>query len=277
MTEAVRKLSNFDFTAEGCHVSLVDSAANGHTALIIKGKSQINKADVEVKLSLVSFLSNFFHMWTGEAATLATILGFDDEGWFDEDFTFEEFNSLGATEVKLLKSFKELSNSEDNLREQIDVLSVDDMSVLKTLSERIQPLLKEHKDMKEEIVKALAEQKATLELEAKTNLEAVQKSADDAKAALAVIEKANEASRVASYVEVAKSLGAEKADDFGKALASVATTEDGLTVIKALEASHKALTGSLENEEGFSGDAGDVTEETGIMKAMEAKYKTENK
>lgn len=84
--KAKRKLSNFDFTKEGCHVALVDKAANGHTVLITKASDEII-----LSLSMENFLSLFFGMWECDAAALALIMGYKSEVYEDALVTRERW------------------------------------------------------------------------------------------------------------------------------------------------------------------------------------------
>lgn len=269
--QAKRKLFDFDFSKEGAHVALVDKAANGHEVLVIKSEVDVNKAEIQVKMDVVRFLSTFFGMWYGEAATLAEIFGVDT-GYFDESYSFNEFNSIGASEVSLMKSAGEVEKTEEALSEFVNNLPSEDLNTLKAFAESFNTKLKVHKEMTE-IEKALEAQKVELEKAAQVEIEKAQKEAADAKAELAEINKAKEEARKTEYLDLAKSFGAE-GDDLGLAMAVVAMTEQGVTVIKALEDAHKRLEVAIEKEAGFTGDQDDAPEETSIMKAMKAKYET---
>ena len=272
MAEAKRKLTDFDFSKEGCHVSLVDKAANGETVLILKSEEEINKAEVAIKMDVVSFLRTFFGMWTDEAATLAAILGLDQE-YFDEDFTFEEFNSLGATEVTLLKAASAVDTTEDSLSEYVNGLEHSDLNTLKAFAESFNNQKDEYENMSENIEKALEAQKVKLEKAAKVELEKALEEAASAKAELAEINKAKEESVQAEFLEKAKGYGAES-DDLGLAMAVVSKSEHGLLVLKALEDMNEKLEKALEDEAGFSGDSVEETvKDSPIMKAMKETYK----
>ena len=273
MTVATRRLTDFDFSKEGCHVSLVDKAANGETVLVMKSLEEISKAEVEIKMDVVNFLRNFFDMWTGEAATLAAIFGFDQD-WFDEDYTFEEFNSLGATEVTLLKSASKLEKTEDTLSDYVKGLEVEDLNVLKALAESFNIKQEDYNMSKEAIEKALDAQKVELEKAAEVKLAEANEKIEKAEAKLAEIEKAEKEALTAEYLEKAKGYGAED-EALGTAMAVVAQSEEGLSVLKALESAHARLDVALEKEAGFTGEVLEAVEDTLIVKAMKEKYPEE--
>ena len=270
--KAKRRLSEFNFEEEGSAIALVGKhqgrPANGVHTLVTKDTKNIEKADIEVKMDMVSFLSNFFNLWTGEAATLAAILGFDED-YFDDEFTFEKFNSLGATEVTLLKAASSVDKTEDSLGDFVESLQHEELNTLKAFAESFNKNLKEHKDMSEdkvtEVQKALDAQLVELEKAQGLLTEANDKLAD--------IEKAKAETARVEYVELAKSFGAE--EELGNAMAVVSMSEQGEQVIKALEDAHKRLAELIEKEAGFSGESVDTSsEESDIMKAMKAKYES---
>tara|TARA_R110000803_G_scaffold13482_1_gene37871 strand:- start:18371 stop:19240 length:870 start_codon:yes stop_codon:yes gene_type:complete len=280
--KAQRRLSEFNFEAEGSHVALVGKhqggPANGVHTLITKATDnveEVQKAEVAIRMDIVSFLSNFFHMWEVEAATLATIFGIEND-FFDEDFTFEEFNSLGETEVTLLKSASDVDKTEETLSAFVTGLDSEDLNTLKALAESFNIKLQEHNDMSTELEKALEAKTEELEkaFEAKmADAVAVAKAEGDAaKVELEEINKAAEEAKTAEFVELAKSLGAE--EDLGVAMAVVSATEQGALVIKALKDAHKRLDEVVEKEAGFTGEAVTSEADTSIMKAMKNKYET---
>lgn len=273
MSEVKRRLTNIDFSKEGAHVALVDKAANGHDVLIMKAveDEEINKAEVQITLDVINFLTTFFNMWSWEAATLAEIFGVETD-YFDDEFRFEEFNSIGASEVTLMKSASGVENTEETLSAFVRNLPSEDLNTLKAFAESFY-------NKKEEVNKMADTEKAAevqVELEkAVEEKDAIQKSLDEANEKLAEINKAEEESVKAEYIEVAKGFGAET-EDLGLAMAVISASESGMTVIKALEDAHKRLDEVVEKEAGFSGGSVDSgKEETTIMKAMKNKYTNE--
>ena len=101
-TKAKRKISKFNFEAEGSAVALVSAsqggAANSFKTLVIKSadkfsKEFIQKAQkVQVVMEFDDFLQKFFDMWKEDAKILTSILGFGDEGMDSES----ELDDLGV-------------------------------------------------------------------------------------------------------------------------------------------------------------------------------------
>ena len=274
MTEAKRKLSEIDFNSEGAHIALTSKTLNGgpanqRTTLLFKGSEEIEKAEVQLKLDVVDFLSRFFGLWTGEAATIAEIFGVNTN-WFDEDFTFEEFNSIGASEVTLLKSAYVAKDTEDDLSNFVEKMSFEDLTTLKSFKDKFNTLYEDHTQMTQSVEKALEEQKAELEKAAEAKLAEVQKAAEDAQAKLAEIQKAEEAKVEAEFISKAEALGGD--EDLGKAMAMISKSEAGVLVIEALEKAHKQIDEVVEKEAGFSGDGDEAEKVSGVMKSLQAKF-----
>ena len=127
-TKAKRKISKFNFEAEGSAVALVSAsqggAANSFKTLVMKSadkysKEFIQKAQkVQVVMEFDDFLVKFFDMWKEDAKVLTSLLGFGDEGmdsesesddlgvynddyfyeWFDEKLTEEGASYRSPTE-----------------------------------------------------------------------------------------------------------------------------------------------------------------------------------
>lgn len=267
--EAKRKLSDIDFSKEGAHMALTSKTINGgpanqRTTLLFKAVNveEIEKAEVQVKMDVVNFLRKFFNMWTDEAATLAQIFGME-QSYFDDSFPFEEFNSLGASEVTLLKSVSGLEKTENALSDFVDSLSIEEVGILKGLTETFNEKHKEL-DMSQDLEKSLAEKDVAL-------TKALEK-AEAAEAKLLEIEKAVKEAKKEEFIKKAESLGLEK--DLGEAMATISDSEEGALVIKALEAAHAKLDEIVEKEEGFSGDAEEAEQKvSGVMKALQAQSK----
>lgn len=111
-TKAKRKISKFNFEAEGSAVALVSAsqggAANSFKTLVIKSadkysKEFIEKAQkVQVTMEFDDFLVKFFDMWREDAKILSSILGFsedmetesedDDLGVYNDEYFYEWFD-----------------------------------------------------------------------------------------------------------------------------------------------------------------------------------------
>lgn len=96
--KAKKKIHSFDFKGEGCHVALVDKAANLQTVLTMKAAEQ----EVLVSTSMRNFLSKFFDMWSDDAAVLAGVLGYSD-GTNDEYPEYDKYIKEKIDSVQLLK------------------------------------------------------------------------------------------------------------------------------------------------------------------------------
>lgn len=275
--KAKRRLSGFNFEAEGSHVALVGKnqggPANGVHTLItksVKDLEEINKAEIQVKLDVVTFLTRFFDMWHHDAATLSEIFGIDT-GIFDEEFSFEEFNSIGASEVTLLKAAGNTEKTEESLVAYVNDLDIEGRNTLKAyLAEGFNQKLQEHTNMSTELEKALEAKEVELKKAFEVELQKAVEEASEAKAKLEEINKAAEEVKKVEFIEKAKSFGG--AEDLGLAMAAVAGSEQGMVIIKALEDAHKRLDEVIEKEAGFTGDIKEESTESPIMKAMKAKY-----
>lgn len=111
-TKAKRKISKFNFEAEGSAVALVSAsqggAANSFKTLVIKSADKYSKEFVEkaqkvqVTMEFDDFLVKFFDMWREDAKILSSILGFsedmetesedDDLGVYNDEYFYEWFD-----------------------------------------------------------------------------------------------------------------------------------------------------------------------------------------
>ena len=110
-TKAKRKISKFNFEAEGSAVALVSAsqggAANSFKTLLIKSANKYSKEFIEkaqkvqVTMEFDDFLVKFFDMWREDAKILSSILGFsedgsdneeDDLGVYNDDYFYEWFD-----------------------------------------------------------------------------------------------------------------------------------------------------------------------------------------
>lgn len=110
-TKAKRKISKFNFEAEGSAVALVSAsqggAANSFKTLVIKSADKFSKEFIEkaqkvqVTMEFDDFLVKFFDMWREDAKILSSILGLsedvsdneeDDLGVYNDDYFYEWFD-----------------------------------------------------------------------------------------------------------------------------------------------------------------------------------------
>ena len=124
-TKAKRKISKFNFEAEGSAVALVSAsqggAANSFKTLVIKSADKFSKEFIEkaqkvqVTMEFDDFLVKFFDMWKEDAKILTSILGFGDEGMdsesesddlgvYNDDYFYEWFDEKLAEEGATYRS-----------------------------------------------------------------------------------------------------------------------------------------------------------------------------
>lgn len=115
MTEAKRRLSQFDFSGDDAAIALVHkgqgSAANGYKTLITKA------TDVTVELSMAEFLHRFTDMWYSEAQMVARMLGYSDT--MDAAWDEEELEKR----VSLMKSAKETGQYTPELLDTVAIIA----------------------------------------------------------------------------------------------------------------------------------------------------------
>ena len=119
MTTAKRKLSNFNFEAEGAHIALVHKDQGGPAngvdyALITKATKDISvkelekATEVQVTMNIVDFLCKFFSLWYDDALVLAMAMGYDvgDAGYsFVEASTdYEDYLQERVEAINIMKS-----------------------------------------------------------------------------------------------------------------------------------------------------------------------------
>lgn len=119
MSTAKRKLSNFNFEAEGAHIALVHKDQGGPAngvdyALITKATKDISvkelekATEVQVTMNIVDFLCKFFSLWYDDALVLAMAMGYDvgDAGYsFVEASTdYEDYLQERVEAINIMKS-----------------------------------------------------------------------------------------------------------------------------------------------------------------------------
>jgi hypothetical protein len=134
--KAKRVIKKFDFSGEGCAVSLVGptvgGAANGKTTILLKAKNPkisdefIKKAStIKVTMEITEFLSKFYGIYSSDAEVLARALGFttaeqdyeatkeasESTDWY-EDYINEKVSS-----IEVMKSLYQAENVADVLAE----------------------------------------------------------------------------------------------------------------------------------------------------------------
>lgn len=287
MTEAKRRLKNFNFEKDGAHVALVSKdqggPANGYTTLITKATEGIptafiEKADkVQVTLTITEFLRKFFGMYYEDAEILARILGYDTEMSEEESPTdYEEFIQSKVDSVKIMKNlfraediskalsevteeqFEQLLNDQKMIEKFMSSEGVTDGGVSKQNVENTKEDVTEMSDKPEMIAKSemeLAVAKAVKEALETKDAE-LQKALDAVKSYKEKEEEQIAKARKESLKDAVKDEA--KAEDLFKSLSAV-SEEDFNTVVETLKGLTKAS------------DEGDLFVEKGVDTESEQK------
>lgn len=121
--QAKRKLSEIDFSSDGCHIALVSKDQGGgankkNFALVLKAstfsKETLEKMQsIKVTLSIPEFLEKFFNLYGTQAEVLARMLGYVppevEEEEYDEDW-YENYIQSKLQSFEIIKSAYEADN-----------------------------------------------------------------------------------------------------------------------------------------------------------------------
>lgn len=305
--KAQRRLSNFNFEAEGSHVALVGKhqggPANGVTTLLTKStqtitEEQMEKATkVQVEMNIVDFLTTFFDMWYDDAVVLAKIMGLDTEpdeemedysSWYD-DWINERVEAVTLMKCLVLdKTTSEIEKGVSRLKPE-ELLAV--METQKQFEQNLssQEGVKQPKgntpsveksnnkgtDMSEFVSKAAHEAEVTKAVEVAVAKAVAEKQADLEKALELVkaFEQKEKESVAKARKDALKQAGVaeDQVEDLYKSTEAL-TAEHFEAVVKAMGLKEKALVESdMFKEKGVSGE-GDVVEEDGVT-ALTKSYK----
>lgn len=284
--KAKRKLFGFDFDTNGAHVALVSKdqggAANGYKVICTKSTNtgiqptdpvKVSKAleQITVTLSMESFLTKFFQMWSSDAEVLTKLLGFETEheaymktrdsedeyDWADEH---EKWISERMSQFTIMKSLHE--NPNQTIADE-DFISI---SILQSELEESLSISKQQEDdpLKLQVEKARYEQLEAVEKQhqatvAEAEQLKVAKSALETEVAelKAQIQKAVEdkqAAELAAFQESIKDLVAqEELVNVAKALFAMAE-EARTVVVKSLQAKKQVVDNSDLLKEVTSGE-----------------------
>jgi hypothetical protein len=138
-TKAKRRLSDFNFEADGSHVALVHQmqggGANGWTTLVTKATDDVSVDEIEkasevtVTMNIVDFLVKFFDLWYDDALVLAMTFGYDvgDAGYSFEDSAefYSDYLQDRVDAINVMKSVV-LDKSIDEIKKSIADLSSED-------------------------------------------------------------------------------------------------------------------------------------------------------
>jgi hypothetical protein len=216
--KAKRVIKKFDFSGEGCAVSLVGPSvgggANGKTVLLTKSKSPkvsdefIKKAStVKVTMDINDFLQKLFGVWYEDAEVLARALGFTtkQQDWitehpeYAEEDWYEEYITEKVQSIEVMKSLYQAENMANVLAE-LDgpqyLALVQDQAMLEKSFRKIERInkAKESKPTGEDTSKSnevdkgvsspVIKQTKETNMDEKEKLEALQKSFEDSQVML---------------------------------------------------------------------------------------------
>lgn len=273
-----RIVREIDFTGDGHHCALVSKAANGESVLLMKNKTDITKSDeVKITTSMKKFLETFFHLWDDQAATLASILGYDIEDWY--------YDYIGDdTEIEIMKSVLSGSadvisvnkNTYDNLKKaraefgklnrqyEKEVVMTKEVNVdlQKSIDDAVQAALKKEKEKFVEMEKALK----------------------DKDTELTELKKAAEKKEKDELIELCKGYSfVEDADKLSESLFLCKSIKGFDVILDTLEKARTAIKASLEKEIGTDEEV-DLTKSINIpghisktTELLKKRYNKENK
>jgi hypothetical protein len=306
--KAKRKLSDIDFSKDGCHVALTSKQqqgpANGHDyALILKANkfSQefVEKVQqVQVTLELPDFLKKFFNLYYEDAEVLARMMGYVKEETTDQvEFNYEDYIQEKVNSFTLLKSLHENIGALSELDEdqflsvrkaQAELEKVLEKNSAATADEGSTEAVvkaKESDDVNQAKVDPSGENQTgnTMENEIqmveKSAFESVQKALDDTKVelqkaldALAAVEAEKKEAVRKSKLAVLKD--AVKEDKYVDALSKAALTLEAeefdgfVAVVKEL--ANKIDNSALFTEQGVTSQEENTTTESPVAKALKA-------
>lgn len=112
-----RKLSNIDFSQDGCHIALVSKdqggpASGADYALVMKAVNFSQEAiekmqKIRVTMELPEFLRRFFNMYGDDVEVLARMMGYEKEEESEELETYEDYIQSKLQAYEILKSLEE--------------------------------------------------------------------------------------------------------------------------------------------------------------------------
>src|SRR5690606_166876 len=268
MNKAKRRITNFNFESEGAHVALVDKAANLQEVLVMKSlkasEEEIQKAvSVNLKLSLMEFLTRYVGIWYEDAQMIAGMLGYSYEDLYDEDDmkTYEDMVKENMDKVTIEKSessqrFVDAFN--EYLTKTSSSVEDGDYSSGKSTEDNITKTENEVNTMSTELTQesiqemvakaaqdAVAAHKEAVEKAANEKVEFLKKHLDIFKAAAEEKEKQEYLAKAESFAKYMGE-GADK-EVIAKALAAVEKSEETSAIKDVL----KSLIDTLEKEDSF--------------------------
>ena len=200
MVQAKRKLSDIDFSQEGCHIALVSKeqghGANGHHyALVMKATNFsddfLEKATkVKVEMDIVDYMVKFFGMYEDDAEVLAAALGYKSE----DAEEYPEYSAWLDEKVKSVEIIKSLIECEDVSKGLEDLSESDYLQLLQDQEIVEKAFKKIEKGNKDKDKKYPKTKKAPVK-DSATSSESVSKAGEDA-STNASVEKSGESTPV---------------------------------------------------------------------------------
>lgn len=153
--KAKRKLSNIDFTQEGCHIAIVSDEQGGPAngadyALVMKSTAQFSDEFIEkmqqvkVTMELPDFLRRFFNMYYEDAEILSRMMGYVPPETPEEEYeavdSYEDYieSRLEAFEViKTLHEAQDLTKALSNLDEESYMALLQDQERLEKVFKKL--------------------------------------------------------------------------------------------------------------------------------------------
>ena len=297
-----QRLKNFDFSKEGMSMHLVadwqGGPANGEPVIMTKATDDLSyeqvakAADVTVELSMEEFLRRFFSMWYDDAASLASLLGYEVESeedryeWKPLDKQIEELSEkvtlmkkAWASDDLVAESKLELLKFQESLEKALINASTE--AETHTAEQGINKSKEEITDMSKENVETVS--KAQLEEMISKAVEAQKAETEELKKALESEKEARKAEKEAVLkAELKKSvdgitlLSDESKESVQDYLFKARQIEGGEVILKALSEMQEGVNKALTTEQGVEThvEAADVDDDP-LLKAVMSLNTTE--
>lgn len=272
MAKAKRRIHEFNFKGDGCHVALVDKAANLQEVLTMKAAED----EVQVTLSMREFLSKFFGLWYEDAAILAGVLGYSTKDTASEDVdTYDDYINSKIDTVQLLKGADLPKTLPESIASKVEELQKQFGDNLKETSEGL-PFEdniniekgESHVDKTEISKEELVELKKAADEASLLKAELQEMETLKSKLAGLVAEKETKAKE--DMVEVVKAYSFVTEEDQTSLVEYLLKAEGAEVILKALESARNAITEAVEIEVVKGDEGGDINvEEVTTDKAVD--------
>lgn len=259
-----RRVKEIDFTGDGHHCALVSRAANGESVLLMKNKeTKLKKQEVKITTSMKKFLETFFNLWDDEAATLASILGYDVKDWY-YDYVGED------TEIELIKSMVDEGEEVKVSKETYDLLKVarpEFNKLKKAYDAEKEVIMTKEKDV--DLQKSIDEAVAAALKKEKEKLTDLEKSLKDKETELTDLRKAAEKKEKDEMIELCKGYSfVEDAEVLADSLFLCKSIKGYDVILDTLEKAREAVKASLEKEIGTDEEV-KVVNNTDLQKSID--------